>query len=243
MCGEGGAETWSGCACCASPAKSKEPIVFRLDPVRSVPFAAFLMALVLGAAPIAEAADSQGKGTMTHRTETATLAGGCFWCLEAIFEPLKGVERVVSGYAGGKVPNPSYEQVCTGTTGHAESVQITFDPSVISYHDLLQIFFAFHDPTTLNRQGNDVGTQYRSVIFWHTPEQEREAKAVIAELTKEKLFDRPIVTHVEPFKEFYSAEKYHQEYYARNSSQPYCQLVISPKLSKLKKLYAAKLKS
>ena len=209
---------------------------------RSLGLTALLLAFSIMAASATEAA-TQGKGTMTnHRTETAVFAGGCFWCLEAIFEDLKGVEHVTSGFSGGTVANPSYEQVCTGTTGHAESVQITFDPSVISYHDLVQIFFAFHDPTTLNRQGADEGTQYRSAIFYTSPEQEKTAHAVIADLTKEKLFDRPIVTEVVPFKAFYSAEKYHQEYYKKNAGQPYCQFVISPKVAKLKKLYAARLK-
>jgi peptide-methionine (S)-S-oxide reductase len=218
--------------------------VFRPESTRALPFAAVLLALSITAAHAAPAPAPQGKGTMTsHRTETAVLAGGCFWCMEAIFEDLKGVEHVTSGFSGGTVANPSYEQVCTGSTGHAESVQITFDPSVISYHDLVQIFFAFHDPTTLNRQGADVGTQYRSAIFYTSPEQEKTAHEVIADLTKQKLFDHPIVTQVVPFKAFYSAEKYHQEYYKQNSGQPYCQFVISPKVAKLKKLYAARLKS
>ena len=214
----------------------------------SIRFAAALIALALVASEAAPAwaapkGSTPGKGPMTQRTETAVLAGGCFWCLEAIFEDLKGVEHVTSGFSGGTVANPSYDQVCTGTTGHAESVQITFDPSVISYHDLVQIFFAFHDPTTLNRQGGDVGTQYRSAIFYNSPEQEKTAHAVIADLTKEKIYDHPIVTQVVPFKAFYSAEKYHQEYYKQNGGNPYCQFVISPKVAKLKKLYAARLKS
>ncbi|HVP15074.1 MAG TPA: peptide-methionine (S)-S-oxide reductase MsrA [Terriglobales bacterium] len=179
----------------------------------------------------------------SHRTEIATLAGGCFWCMEAVFDQLQGVERVVSGYAGGTVPNPTYEQVSSGTTGHAETVQITFDPAVLSYRDLLKIFFAFHDPTTPNRQGADVGTQYRSVVFWHDPGQRATAQQVIAELEKERVFDRPIVTQVVPYSGFYPAEGYHQDYYDRNREQPYCQLVISPKITKLRKLYAARLKA
>ena len=177
-----------------------------------------------------------------HRTETATLAGGCFWCLEAVFERLKGVERVVSGYSGGRVPRPTYEQVSTGTTGHAECVQVTFDPAVLPYRELLRIFFAFHDPTTSNRQGPDEGTQYRSVIFWHDAGQQATAREVIAELTKEKVFDAPIVTEVAPFTVFYPAEGYHQGYYDRNQDQSYCRVVISPKVAKLRKLYADRLK-
>ncbi len=155
-----------------------------------------------------------------HVSETATLGGGCFWCLEAIFKELNGVEKVVSGYSGGSVPNPSYRQISTGTTGHAESVQITFDPQIISFRELLEVFFTIHDPTTLNRQGADVGTQYRSVIFYHTPEQKEIAKEVIAELEVAKIWDAPIVTEVIPFKSFYLAEEYHQEYFERNPDQP-----------------------
>ncbi len=180
---------------------------------------------------------------MQHEQETATLAGGCFWCLEAVFEQLRGVERIESGYTGGAVPEPSYEEVCTGRTGHAEAVQVTFDPAVLSYADLLRIFFAFHDPTTPNRQGADVGTQYRSAIFFHDATQKATADGVIAELTKERLFDAPIVTEVVPFTRFWPAEGYHQEYYQRNSGQPYCRVVISPKLAKLHKLYASLLKT
>jgi peptide-methionine (S)-S-oxide reductase len=177
-----------------------------------------------------------------HRTETATLAGGCFWCLEAVFERLKGVERVVSGYSGGSLPKPTYERVSTGTTGHAECVQVTFDPATLSYRDLLRIFFAFHDPTTPNRQGPDAGTQYRSAIFWHDPGQRATAEQVIAELTKGGVFDAPIVTEVAPFSVFYPAEDYHQGYFDRNQDQPYCRVVISPKVTKLRKLYADRLK-
>lgn len=174
--------------------------------------------------------------------ETATLGGGCFWCVEAVFEPLEGVQKVVSGYAGGTLPNPTYEQVCSGATGHAEVVQVTFDPKVIPYKDVLEIFFAFHDPTTLNRQGADRGTQYRSVIFTHSAEQAATAKQVIADLTAKKVFDQPIVTEVAPLPVFYPAEGYHQEYYRNNANQPYCQAVIAPKVAKLRAKYAARLK-
>jgi peptide-methionine (S)-S-oxide reductase len=178
-----------------------------------------------------------------HTTETATLGGGCFWCLEAVFEQLEGVERVVSGYAGGTVADPSYEAVCTGATGHAEVVQITFDPSRIGYRDLIEIFFAFHDPTTPDRQGHDVGTQYRSAIFHHSPEQRATAAQVIADLTTAGVFDAPIVTQVVPFEAFYPAERYHQGYYRGNSGQPYCRATITPKLAKLRSHYATRLKS
>jgi peptide-methionine (S)-S-oxide reductase len=172
----------------------------------------------------------------------AILGGGCFWCMEAVFEQLEGVESVVSGYAGGTVPNPSYEQVCTGTTGHAEVVQISFNPERISYRELLEVFFTIHDPTTLNRQGADVGTQYRSVIFYHTPEQEKAAREVIGELEISGVWENPIVTEVEEYREFYRAEDYHQHYYEWNSAQPYCQAVITPKLAKLRQKWLDKLK-
>ena len=174
--------------------------------------------------------------------ETATLAGGCFWCLEAVFRELRGVDSVKSGYAGGRRPNPTYEQVCTGTTGHAEVVQVGFDPSMISYRDLLDIFFTIHDPTTLDRQGNDVGTQYRSAIFPHGPEQESAARQKIAELAEERTWDDPIVTKVEPLTTFYPAEDYHDAYFERNSKQPYCQFVVAPKVAKARQAFAAKLK-
>jgi peptide-methionine (S)-S-oxide reductase len=177
------------------------------------------------------------------RSEVATLAGGCFWCLEAIFDDLKGVNDVISGYSGGQTPNPSYEQVCTGRTGHAESVQVTFDPAVISFRELLEVFFTIHDPTTLNRQGADVGTQYRSAIFYHTPEQKAAAEEVIARLTTIKVWDRQIVTEITPFAAFYPAEDYHQEYFARNPRQPYCQVVIAPKVAKFRKHYLEKLRA
>ncbi len=174
--------------------------------------------------------------------ETATLAGGCFWCLEAVCDDLKGVEDVVSGYSGGHVERPSYEQVCTGGTGHAEVVQIKFDPKVISFAEILKVFFTIHDPTTLNRQGADVGTQYRSAIFYHTPEQKKIADQTIAEITAAKIWDAPIVTEVTPFKEFYAAEDYHQEYFKRNPYQGYCQMVVAPKVAKFRQKFAEKLK-
>jgi len=172
----------------------------------------------------------------------ATLAGGCFWCLEAVFEQVKGVEHVQSGYSGGRVDHPSYRQVCTGTTGHAEVVQISFDPSVISFRELLEIFFAIHDPTTLNRQGPDAGTQYRSAIFYHDAEQKRVAEEVISELRAAGVWRYPIVTEVAPLEVFYQAEDYHDEYYRRNTEQPYCQVVIEPKLAKFRQKYLTKLK-
>ena len=174
--------------------------------------------------------------------EVATLAGGCFWCLEAAFQDLKGVESVQSGYAGGRVANPSYEDVCTGTTGHAEVVQITFDPQIITFDDLLHVFFTIHDPTTLNRQGADVGTQYRSAIFYHSPEQKATAERVIAELQAGKLWDEPVVTELKPLEAFYPAEEYHRDYYRRNPNQGYCRAVIAPKVAKVRKLYFDKLK-
>ncbi|MDJ1422810.1 MAG: peptide-methionine (S)-S-oxide reductase MsrA [Candidatus Methanoperedens sp.] len=171
------------------------------------------------------------------------MGGGCFWCLEAIFNELRGVEKVVSGYSGGSVPNPSYQEVCTGTTGHAEVVQITFDPQIISFRELLEVFFTIHDPTTLNRQGPDVGTQYRSVIFYHTQEQKAVAQEVIARLEEAKIWDAPIVTEVTPLTAFYTAEEYHREYFERNPEQPYCRIVIAPKVVKFRKQFLAKLKS
>ena len=169
--------------------------------------------------------------------ETATFGGGCFWCLDGAFRQLRGVEHVVSGYAGGRRPNPTYEQVCTGVTGHAEVVQITFDPGIITYRDLLGVLFTIHDPTTPNRQGNDVGTQYRSVIFHHSPGQERAAREVIAELEAEKVYDDPIVTEIAPLPEFYPAEAYHQDYFSKNPQQPYCTAIVAPKVAKVRKYY------
>jgi peptide-methionine (S)-S-oxide reductase len=174
--------------------------------------------------------------------EMATLAGGCFWCLEAVFLELRGVDAVVSGYAGGHVPNPSYEQVCSGRTGHAEVVQVTFDPSVIAYRELLEVFFTIHDPTTLDRQGADVGTQYRSAIFFHSPEQRATAEQVIASFDAAALWGAPIVTEVKPLEAFYPAEAYHQDYFNRNPAQPYCQVVVAPKVAKVRSKFLEKLR-
>ena len=177
----------------------------------------------------------------TTGRQIATLAGGCFWCLEAVFEQVEGIARVRSGYAGGRVPNPSYQQVCMETTGHAESVQVEFDPQTLSFMEVLDVFFSTHDPTTLNRQGPDTGTQYRSAIFFHTEEQKQTAEAVIHEVNGSGRWDGPIVTEVVPFEEFYPAEDYHQEYYRRNPYQPYCLAVISPKLAKFRKQHPERL--
>lgn len=174
--------------------------------------------------------------------EVATLGGGCFWCLEAVYDDLQGVEQVESGYSGGAVVNPTYQQVCNGTTGHAEVVQLTFDPSIISFREILEVFFTIHDPTTLNRQGADVGPQYRSAIFYHSPEQKATAEQVIAELNATHLWDAPIVTEVTPFQVFYRAEEYHQEYFQRNPGQGYCRVIIAPKVAKFRQKYLAKLK-
>ena len=179
---------------------------------------------------------------MNANLQTATLAGGCFWCLEAVFDEVKGVQGVESGYAGGKMANPSYREVCNGNTGHAEVVQVHFDANVVSYHDLLNVFFAIHDPTTLNRQGNDTGTQYRSAIFYHDDEQKMVAEELIKSLNAQKIFDRPIVTEVTKLDKFYMAEDYHQEYFARNPYQPYCMAVVSPKVSKFRKHFLELLK-
>ncbi len=176
-------------------------------------------------------------------SEVTTLAGGCFWCLEAVYDDLKGVTDVVSGYMGGARPNPSYEQVCTGTTGHAEVVQLTFDPDVVSFKDLLDVFFTIHDPTTLNRQGADVGTQYRSAIFYHSPEQKAAADEVIAKYTADKLWNNPIVTQVVPAETFYPAEAYHQNYFVQHPDQGYCQVVIAPKVAKFRKHFLQQLKA
>lgn len=174
--------------------------------------------------------------------EVAVLAGGCFWCLEAVFDRLQGVVSVESGYMGGAIASPTYEQVCQGDTGHAEVVRVEFDPAAISYRELLNVFFSIHDPTTLNRQGSDVGTQYRSAIFYLSPEQESTANAVIDELTKQKLFGAPIVTQVVPAETFYVAEGYHQRYFENNAQQPYCQFVVSPKVTKFRQQWADRLK-
>jgi peptide-methionine (S)-S-oxide reductase len=197
--------------------------------------------------PVAKAPVKEEKAVMNELPKTtvnvpagrevATFAAGCFWCTEAIFTELKGVERVESGYSGGKVANPSYEQVCTGATDHAEAIQITYDPKIISYKQLLEIFLTTHDPTTLNRQGNDVGTQYRSAVFYHNEAQKETAQAVIKEIDGKHLWPDPIVTKVTPFTNFYKAENYHQEYFERNGSAPYCQFVIAPKVAKFRDHY------
>ena len=174
--------------------------------------------------------------------ETATLAGGCFWCLEAVYDDLKGVESVESGYMGGRTPNPTYEQVCGGDTGHAEVVRITFDPAAVSFKELLEVFFVIHDPTTLNRQGNDAGMQYRSAIFYYTPQQKTDAEGMIARLNAAKLWGGPIVTEVTPATTFYMGEGYHQEYFERNPYQPYCQAVVAPKVAKFRQHFIEKLK-
>lgn len=175
-------------------------------------------------------------------TQVATLAGGCFWCLEAVFDEVKGVQSVESGYAGGHVENPSYQAVCTGSTGHAEVVRVTFDADVVSYRDLLKVFFGIHDPTTLNRQGADVGTQYRSAVFYHDEAQKQIAEEVIEELAAQKIWDDPIVTTLEKMDQFYVAEDYHQEYFANNPLQPYCMAVVAPKVAKFRKQYLDMLK-
>jgi peptide-methionine (S)-S-oxide reductase len=175
-------------------------------------------------------------------TEVATLAGGCFWCLEAVFDQLKGVTAVESGYIGGNTPKPTYEEVCGGDSGHAEAVRITFDPAVVSYRELLEVFFTIHDPTTLNRQGNDVGTQYRSAIFYHSPEQQATAREVMTRLGEAKLWSSPIVTQLAPATEWFEAERYHQEYFDRNPAQPYCQFVVEPKVAKFRKRFVERLK-
>ncbi len=186
--------------------------------------------------------EEQNDSSSFPNLETVTLAGGCFWCLEAIFLELKGVEKVVSGYSGGMVTNPSYRDVCTGTTGHAEAVQVLFNPKEISYRDLLAVFYTVHDPTTLNRQGGYVGTQYRSAVFYHSNEQKKIVEDVIHQLEKSSIWPNPIVTEVAPFQTFYPAEDYHQEYYDKNGEEPYCSLIIEPKIVKLRKHFTAKLK-
>ena len=182
------------------------------------------------------------KTKVKEGMEVATFAGGCFWCTEAVFLEIKGVEKVVSGYTGGKTINPTYKEICTGETGHAEAIQITYDPKQVAYEDLLEVFFGTHDPTTLNRQGADIGTQYRSEIFYHSEEQKNKAENYIQLLEKEKLYNKPIVTKISSAVVFYPAEDYHQNYYNQNSSQGYCQMVIAPKLEKLRKYYKSKLK-
>jgi peptide-methionine (S)-S-oxide reductase len=185
-----------------------------------------------------------GNGSRPNREgrQVVTLAGGCFWCLEAVYDQVRGVESVESGYIGGTVENPTYEAVCGGQTGHAEAVRVTFDPHVISYRELLEIFFVIHDPTTLNRQGNDIGDQYRSAIFYHSPEQQQVAETLIRTFNQEKLYPGPIVTHVVSATQWYEAEAYHQEYFARNPLQGYCQFVVGPKVAKFRKQFVARLK-
>jgi peptide-methionine (S)-S-oxide reductase len=174
--------------------------------------------------------------------ETATLAAGCFWCVEAVFDDLKGVDDVVSGYSGGHTENPTYQQVCSETTGHAEVVQIKFDPSILSFADLLRVYFTVHDPTQLNRQGNDIGTSYRSAIFYHSEEQRKTATEIIAEITAEQIYDKPIVTEVTAFEKFWPAEDYHQEYFANNPTQPYCAAIVAPKVAKFRQKFVSRLK-
>jgi peptide-methionine (S)-S-oxide reductase len=195
--------------------------------------------------PAEKITDKEPKAemTMSANMDTATFGAGCFWCVEAVYQQLKGVIKVTSGFSGGARENPTYEQVCTGATGHAEVCQITYDPSIISYKDLLEVFWTVHDPTTLNRQGADEGTQYRSVIFYHNDEQRQQAEHYKAELDKSGSFNAPIVTQIVPYSKFYSAEKYHQDYYNNNKNQPYCSLVIEPKLDKFKKVFHNKLKT
>lgn len=178
----------------------------------------------------------------TSKTETATLGGGCFWCTEAIFKQLKGVESVLPGYSGGFVKNPDYKEVCTGETGHAEVIRITFDPALVSFAEILEVFFETHDPTTLNRQGADVGTQYRSAVFYHSEEQKVAAEKAIRLLNEEKVYDSPVVTEVTAFKAFYPAEDYHKDYFARNPNQPYCSMVVGPKVEKFRKIFKTRLK-
>jgi methionine-S-sulfoxide reductase len=182
------------------------------------------------------------KVKKTSNLETITLGGGCYWCVEAVYENLNGVKSVVSGFSGGKIANPTYEEVCTGTTGHAEVVQITYDKNVTDINEIFKVFFTVHDPTTLNRQGADVGTQYRSVIFYKNAEQKKAAENIITELNSAKVYDSPIVTKVEPFTKFYKAEDYHQNYYSNNKNQPYCKMVIQPKIEKFEKVFKDKLK-
>lgn len=182
------------------------------------------------------------KTKSSSNLETITLGGGCYWCVEAVYENLAGVKSVVSGFSGGKVANPTYEEVCTGTTGHAEVVQITYDKNITDINEIFKVFFTVHDPTTLNRQGADVGTQYRSVIFYKNDEQKKAAESIIAELNKAKAYSNPIVTKIEPIRAFYKAEDYHQNYYANNKNQPYCKMVIQPKIEKFEKVFKDKLK-
>jgi peptide-methionine (S)-S-oxide reductase len=207
----------------------------------------FLLSFLLSA--VLTACHSQNESNVKPSTmkqqenlETATLAGGCFWCMEAIFDQVEGVEKVISGYTGGKTENPTYEEVCSGTTGHAEAVEVHFDPKVITYKEILMLFFSFHDPTTLNRQGGDIGTQYRSAIFYTNTKQKSEVEAMIKSLTEQKIFEHKIVTQIEPLGEFYDAEDYHQNYFAKNPHNGYCNAVINPKVAKLRKNFEKYLK-
>jgi peptide-methionine (S)-S-oxide reductase len=217
--------------------------------MKSILLASFTAISIFAAVSLAVMGDHKdsamgGEEVMnsTGKKEVATLAGGCFWCLEAVYNDLRGVEKVVSGYSGGRVANPTYEEVCKGKTGHAEVVQITFDPQVISFKELLEVFFTIHDPTTLNRQGADAGTQYRSAIYYHTPEQKGVADKVIADITAAKIWKDPIVTEVTKLDIFYPAEEYHQRYYERNPNQGYCRMVIEPKVIKFRRQFMPKLK-
>ena len=185
---------------------------------------------------------ASGGESFQKQFQIATLGGGCFWCLEAVFSQMQGVHSAISGYCGGATDSPTYKEICSGTTGHAEVVQVTFDPDVVSYRELLQVFFTIHDPTTLNRQGNDVGTQYRSVIFFHSVEQKTEAEEMITELTAARVWPNPIVTEVVPLEKFYPAEDYHQEYFKQHGEQPYCRAVVAPKVAKFQEKFGAKRK-
>ena len=210
--------------------------------MRNIFFISIVSVILLCSFLIPTTSKKNNMTTKTTTLETVTLGAGCFWCVEAIFDNLKGVESVVSGYAGGTVKNPSYKEVCAGTTGHAEVCQITYDTSIISFDELLEVFWQVHDPTTLNRQGGDVGTQYRSAIFYHTEKQKEIAAVYIAKLTEEKVFANPIVTEITAFTNFYPAEDYHQDYFELNGENPYCSSVVKPKVEKFKKIFKAKLK-
>ena len=216
---------------------------FELVSLRPMVVLAGIFSLVSCAEHTTQTTNMSDDLIASTKTDTASFGTGCFWCTEAIFERLSGVLKVTSGYSGGSVPNPTYEEVSTGTTGHAECCQIVYDPSKITYEELLEVFWKTHDPTTLNRQGNDVGTQYRSVIFYHTPEQKEKARHYKAALDSAGAFNRPIVTAIEPYSNFYSAEGYHQKYYEYNPGQMYCRLVIAPKVEKFEKVFKTKLKS
>jgi peptide-methionine (S)-S-oxide reductase len=201
-----------------------------------------LISLIIVNAMMIFVSQEKLKPVSSKQFEVATLGGGCFWCTEAVFNLLKGVEKVESGYSGGKTENPTYEKVSTGTTGHVEVVQISFNPDVISFKEILEVFFSSHDPTTLNRQGNDIGTQYRSVIFYHDNQQKAIAEQVIKELTEAETWNKPIVTQIEPYKIFYKAEEYHQNYFKNHPEKSYCNIIIAPKINKLKQHYLSKLK-